>query len=424
MPRTVGSEITIDASGIPNTTGGELSFVWEQQHLPDRYAGVEYITGYPVDMVFIQKDILLFQPSYPGNYRFHLTISGRNYEETLDIDVSVTLPDIPFEIRGIAYGMWHYTEDLNYLSPGFATRARESGANLIMLNPTWYAGSATANTMSPCPLEPFNSEVCRGTITDESLIKMVRDAHNRGLQVMIKPILNIAGPDRPEWPDIHPTSWDEWFRNWTDVCLLYARIAQHENVTYLPLGNQLRTTVDQVSHWRNLIKEVRQVYSGKLTYGDNSFSYGDWGQFKAWDDLDYIGVHLWAKTTGDYGIPETTNPTVEEMTAGIESRITEFLDPLVEKYNKPVIFLEFGTNNYDGANIDHFWWNPERIIDNKEQAEYYEAGLRVFASRSYTSGVIIWAYTWKPELDPGMIDMSPAFKPAEKVLRYWFGVAE
>lgn len=61
----------------------------------------------------------------------------------------------------------------------------------------------------------------------------------------------------------------------------------------------------------------------------------------------------------------------------IDKQLTEYLDPVAAKYNLPVIITEFGTGNYDGTNTGHFNFND--VLDNNEQAEYYEAGLRAFA---------------------------------------------
>lgn len=419
---TPGNKVTLDATKISERFGTEITFSWEQVRLPDKYDGSEYVSGNEVALESTSHAVTSFTPEWPGNYRFLLSITGPSVDEEIPVDVSVKPSQSPFKLRGFALDMWHYTDSLAYMAPDFFERANDSGAQIVMLSPTWYASSKTANSMSPCPLGEFDPNICRGVMSDEKLITMIQQAHASGLEVMIKPILNIVGPSGPEWPDIQATDWDEWFRNWTNVLLHYGEIAEQEKVEYLALGNELRTTTEHTERWRMLIREVRQVYSGKLTYGDNSFSYGDWGKFQVWDELDYIGVHYWGPASGAYGVPESTHPTVEEMVTVIDKQLSEFLDPVVGEFQKPVLILEFGTASYNGTNIGHFQYND--TLDNSEQSEYYEAGLRVFASRDYVEGVLIWAYTWESYHNTESLSMNPMGKPAEEVLKIWFGATD
>lgn len=420
-----GTRVVIDASQIEEELGNDITFSWEQLRTPDKYTGAEYISGNQVTLDNAEQAVTAFTPEWPGNYRFKLTVStndGKQHEVTVEVLVKPSQPI--FEVCGIALDYWHYTDSLAYMAPDFFDRTVADGAKLTMICPTWYMPSHTATTMSPCPLEPFDPNIYRGVISDEKLVEMIREAHDRGLEVVINVHLQVAGPTEPEWAgQIQPTSWDEWFENYTAVVVHYAEIAERENVERLAIGNEVSNSLVHTAHWRRLIEEVRQVYSGKLSYhgfitsGEPRWAYPS-SQAEFWDDLDYIGVNFWSPATGAYGIAESTYPTVDEMAQVLDKQLAETLDPLAAKYNLPVIITEFGTTSYDGTNISHY--RDTGILDNGEQAEFYEAGFRVFASRPYIKGVIIWAFTWEPHLTPQCRTMSPALKPAENVIKVWF----
>lgn len=420
----IGSEIVLDASDTWDVDNDEISFTWEQNFYTDRYRGTEYITGHDANLQNVSEPIARFTPQFPGNYRFTLRAFDKDGGSEEIIEVFVPITDSPFEMRGIALEHWFYRDSRASMANNLFAQIALNGGNLTELSPTWYMESATSNTMFPCPISPIDFDRCRGVVSDSKLIEMIRAAHSEDLEVMLKPQLLIAGKDGPEYSgDIQPLNWNEWFVNWTDVVVHYAIIAESEKVEILQIGNELVSSLIYTTQWRNLIDQVRQVYSGKLSYADNSISYGP-SRVSFWDDLDYIGVSFWPPATGAFGVSETKYPTVEEMSHVLNLVISRNLDRAVEKFQIPVIITEIGTANYDGTNITHFEYAPDAdtTTDNGEQSLYYEAAFRVFASRSYIKGVTVWAYTFEDQLRPTDWTMSPLYKPSEEVIRVWFGV--
>jgi hypothetical protein len=411
--------VTLDATAVLAKAGPGAGVRWEQMRLPDRYAGAEYYSGNPLKLEEADKPRLTFTADYPGRYRLQLAISGSKPGETT-IDITIPPAKTPWELRGVALDMWHYTDALaGQMAPGLLASAAADGANLVMFSPTFYQSSKSSTTMAPCVTDPPDPKICRGAMSDAKLVEMIRLAKALGMKTIVKPILNIAGKTGPEWPDLQPSDWDAWFRSWTAVLVNYARLCEKEKVDYLALGNELRSTGEQEVRWRTLIAEVRRSYAGLLTYGDNSFGYEGWGMFPAMDALDAIGVHLWGPLSGIHGIPSSKRPGVDEMATALDSQIKAHLDPVAAKYGKPVFILEFGTGSYDGTNQGH--WDYDGPLDNGEQAEFYEAGFRVFASRPYIRNVTIWAYTWETRHGTASPSMNPLKKPAEEVVKLWFG---
>ncbi len=420
-PGITGKRIEMDASALKKEFGETLTFAWQQMRMPDQYKGKEYLSGNVVELENLASEVAAFTPQYPGLYKFQLELTNAANKYVLFIQVPVRLSKEFFGITGFALGNWSFLTERVQVATLLNNYTRQLGGKVIMINPTWYMSSTSANTVESCPLNKYDPKICVGVMTDEELLEIIRDAHSQGLQVMIKPILNIAGSDGPEWPNIKPENWGVWFANWTQILVNYGKIAENEKVEFLALGNELRTTTQYIDLWKQLIQQVRLVYSGKLTYGDNSFGYDGWGEFKLWDKLDYIGVHLWGPGSGKYGVSKSSNPSVEEMARTLDGQLSEFLDPVVKKFDKPVLILEVGTGNYDGTNLTHWEWND--ILDNGEQAEYIEAAMRVFAARPNIKGVFYWALDWYDYYDTNQQTSDPRNKPLEEVLNYWFKVS-
>lgn len=413
---SVGSEIFLDASNSWDIDRDEFAVIWSQVFYDDKYSGATQISGYDAKLILIDKGIAKFIPEWPGIYRFNIIATDKDGEHKESIDVQVLLDDHIFEGRGISLEYWFYRNYLAKNAPAMYDRMIEDGSNITMISPSWYMESETATTMAPCPGETFK-ETCRGKIDEEELLFLIREAHARQLKVIIKPALMILSDENPYAGSISPTNWDEWFQNWTDVILHYAEIAEKEHVEYLQIGNELESSLAFTSKWKDLINEVRKVYSGKLSYSDNGFSY--WGsQVRFWDELDYISVNFWGRASDSQGLPYSTHPSVEEMVSVLDRQLTQTLDPIARKYNLPVIITEFGTASYDGTNFGHFEYNGP--LDNGEQASYYEACFRVFADRPFIESVMVWGFTFEKNVTVRTITMNPMHKPAEGVIKSWF----
>ena len=87
------------------------------------------------------------------------------------------------------------------------------------------------------------------------------------------------------------TNEDDWQvleNSYTQFILLYAMLAQEIDAELFCIGTELEKFIEKrPQYWSNLIKEIKKVYKGKLTYAAN------WDEFKRtpfWSDLDYIGI--------------------------------------------------------------------------------------------------------------------------------------
>lgn len=184
------------------------------------------------------------------------------------------------------------------------------------------------------------------------------------------------------------------------------------------IGTELRSTVDgHLDQWRRIIKEVRAVYDGKLTYAANW--YAEFEEIAFWDELDYIGIQAY------FPLSDAPDPTVEQLLAGWRDPLRQ-IETVQRKFDKPVVFTEVGYRSAAGAAGKPWEW-PRRDeaveVDLDLQARCYEAFFRTFWARPWVAGVYWWK--WFPadrRAGAPDTDFTPQNKPAEAVMARWYGV--
>ena len=126
-------------------------------------------------------------------------------------------------------------------------------------------------------------------------------------------------------------------------------------------------TEHKEEHWRELIRQVREIYHGPLVYNAN---HGKEDNVKWFDALDFIG------TSAYYPVAKAGGASAEEMTAAWEEP-KKNLRRLWEKFGKKIIFMEIGCRSARGcACIPWDFVHGEYERDEEEQANFYESALR------------------------------------------------
>ncbi|MGB5370818.1 MAG: glycoside hydrolase TIM-barrel-like domain-containing protein, partial [Flavobacteriaceae bacterium] len=113
--------------------------------------------------------------------------------------------------------------------------------------------------------------------------------HGNGVKVMLKPQIWIwRGSFTGHLSMKSEEEWKALEASYNQFILNYAKLAQETNTDIFCIGTELEQFVkNRPDYWKALIKKVRKVYKGKLTYAAN------WDEFQRtsfWDDLDYIGI--------------------------------------------------------------------------------------------------------------------------------------
>jgi hypothetical protein len=288
-----------------------------------------------------------------------------------------------------------------------------SGANWIAVIVRCYQDNLTSTKIECLPNDK--------TVTDDELRHVIGQAHDLGLKVMLKPQVELSDLKNANSGRFainfgaDEAAWSTWFESYTRFTMHYAGLAQEMNAEYFVVGTELEGTVQRADEWRTLIREVRSVFDGSLTYA--ALTYFEPLQISWWDELDSIGIDAY------FALTLTKNPTLAQMELGW-SPIVEYLDLLADHWHKPITLTEVGYMSVDGTNILPGDWSLDGEIDLQEQADAYQSLFDSFEGKAWWNGVFWWSLSPDPQ-QGGALDRGYSFhnKPAEDVVRRYFGAA-
>lgn len=166
--------------------------------------------------------------------------------------------------------------------------------------------------------------------------------------------------------------------------------------------------------WEEIvIKAVREVYKGPLTYAANWDE--EYRLVSFWGALDYIGIDAY------FPLSDKDNPNLDEIKQGWEQWVKE-IEALQQKYNKPVIFPEVGYCSADGTARTPWEELAAGKVNLKLQADCYEALCQTFWTKPWFYGMYWWRWGTDTRFGgPGNRGYSPQNKPARDVVKSWYG---
>jgi hypothetical protein len=295
-------------------------------------------------------------------------------------------------------------------------------------------------------------------ITDDELRQAIDTGRAKGMKVMLKPVVNSADDVWRAWirffrpvtdeeraagitgefdpwggePQMREgevkdlAAWDQWWEDYTNYIVHYAKIAEEKQVPILCLGCEMNSTEEFDAKWRQLIKQVRDVYHGQITYDVN---HGNEDSVKWLDDLDFISISAYYAIPGPDGqiveAPSKETTTVEEIRAALEP-VRKHLAQVSAKWGKPILFIEAGVTPVRGCARTPWVHVDEREDwpnDQQEQANFYQAMFETFSDEPWFMGWCWW--DWPARLyseSEAATDRSFCVygKQAEGVLREWY----
>lgn len=265
--------------------------------------------------------------------------------------------------------------------------------------------------------------------TDNGLEVTTELAAQLGIQTLLKPHIWLTRPSDGKWrAEIEMGSeqdWQTWFANYRTFILHYATFAEDHAIPIFCIGTELQTaTLKREMDWRELIAEIRQVYSGQLTYAANW--YQEFESIQFWDALDFIGIQAY------FPLTDRLSPSVAELKQGWQGYLST-IDQVQARYNKPVIFTELGYRSTDDAAIEPWLWpgdreelRPTEFATRSElttQVNCYEAFFQAVWPQEWLAGVYLWKWFSRIETEPGRVGrgFTPQGKPAEQIIAKWYG---
>jgi len=284
----------------------------------------------------------------------------------------------------------------------------ETAANWIGLIVTCYQDN----------LESTQISANESTPSDEDLIHVIGQAHALGLKVMLKPHLDLANDPthwRGEIGQAYATEaqWAEWFASYRAFIEHYADLAAAHGADQFCVGCELEGTTQREAEWRAVVAGIRSRYAGPLIYAGNHS--GEETGMTWWDAVDLIGVDAY------YPLSTAADPSLDDLKSAWQP-IVASLGSLAAKWQKPLILTEIGYRSIDGTAMHPWDWQIQGEVDLQEQEDCYLAALESVYEQPWLGGIYWWS--WSPDpLEGGPEDdgYSPHDKPAEDVLRRWYG---
>jgi hypothetical protein len=174
------------------------------------------------------------------------------------------------------------------------------------------------------------------------------------------------------------------------------------------------TTRARDAEWRGLIKDVRAVFGGSLSYA----AHWDKEAFAItfWDALDVIGISAY------FPLDARDDASVDELVQAWGPHKAKLATLAAAHPDKPLVFLELGFRAVKGTHRTP-WATGAGVADNDAQARAYDATARALADAPWWRGALLWKSFTDPDLaDEGGDGTSYSFldRPAGAVIRQWF----
>lgn len=304
-------------------------------------------------------------------------------------------------LKGITLPSWNKDD---YDSPEAGTYLRQiaaTGARWVTFTPTWYQDGVTDAEFRPTD----------ETASDESLRHIVRLAHGAGLKTMIKPHVDLVkGGDRA---GIRPADADAWFAVYRRFITHYAELADETGTEQLAVGTELAGTSGDGERWKGVVSAVRARYKGPLTYAAN---YDEYRGVAFWQELDLVGIDAY------WPLGERPTADAAALRAAWQP-VAEELGAFSARLHRRILFTEAGYVSQRGTTTAPYSWTVSRTNGDAEQAAGYEALLAAFEGKAWWAGVCWWMWDDWPGAGetPRKLAYTPHGKPAEGVLRRWWG---
>lgn len=245
------------------------------------------------------------------------------------------------------------------------------------------------------------------TMTDDELITMIKYAKSLGLRVALKPTancndgtwrahINFFDEDVPCEP-----KWSNWFSSYTHFQLHYAKIAEEYGCEMFIAGCEMVMSERREKEWRKLIKDIRTVYTGLVSYNTDKYQEHN---VRWWDEVDVIS------SSGYYPIDN-----IDEQLDRIEK--------VVLQYKKPFFFAEAGCMSVEGSKFVPNNWEIKAESDLEGQADWYREFFDKCSKREWCSGMALWSWgskLYKPDEIELRKDYEIFAKPAENVIRKYY----
>jgi len=322
-------------------------------------------------------------------------------------------------VRGMTIGPIEnaYHPGVGYGSAAYGRTLDECvrvGATWVAVTPFGRVGDLHGRGVDPSFEQPFAKN-------REDVARAIAMAHARGLSVMLVPHLWVeSGEWRAEIDPKTDAGWDAWSRSYGAFVRGWAEVAQAAHVDLFSAGVELRSwvTTSHASSFAALVRELRAIYKGPITYSAN---WDDVDATLVLGELDVIGINAFYPLADKDG---AQFPTLLEGGRRVQKKVRD----LAATWQKPVLFTEIGYTTRADPAIRPWEW-PDKMtnvhVDEHAQADAYRALVAPLLDEPSFMGFFVWRVYADPDdvSQEAEWGFSPRGKLAELVVRDAFAAS-
>lgn len=290
--------------------------------------------------------------------------------------------------------------------------------NLVKSNVEWIAVHPYMSQLAETSHDQMSQpdKVGQWSKRDSAFIEEIGKAKAKNFRIMLKPHLWVNEGWRANIHFDSKEDWKIWFASYKANMLHYAHMAELTGVELFCIGTELRSSIkEQGNEWLKLIHEIREIYSGKLTYASNWDDVALYTDSEFWKALDYIGIQAY------YPLTDHEYPDLDAIKLGWGQHIKE-LEIIYQAHHKPILFTELGYRADARATVEPWAWDSflSPLLKKKSEETQllaYEAFFQEVWSQPWLAGVFIWQWSDSQ-------DFAIRGKPAQNTMAKWYAKSE
>ena len=307
------------------------------------------------------------------------------------------------KINGISFVASDKEINTNAIKPVIAINA-----NWVTLMPYGFMKTESDTTITFNSKRQWINERKEGIEATSKLFK------SKKIKVMLKPQIWI--PKGGFTGRIKMKSEKEWIafeNNYQKFILFYAKLAQSTNCELFCIGTEMNSfVIARSKYWKELINKIKKIYKGKITYAEN------WDTYKSVpfiSKLDYIGIDAY------FPLDTTKTPSIKAIETAWKPLKKE-MQQLAKKYNKEILFTEYGYQSKDYTTLEPWDHSKSRIVNLKGQENALTAIFNQFWAADWFAGGFLWKWYDKQNEAGGINDSDYTVqnKPSEEIVKNYY----
>lgn len=303
-------------------------------------------------------------------------------------------------VRGVALGLFASDPGWDYGPLIEEIRARGATDVLVVVNA--YQSDRFASDIA---LRPGRSP------SHPTVARTLDQVERSGMRASLMPVVRLERRGPPDWRGVITPAdgLDPWFESYRRFVVPLARLAQNAGAQRFVVGSELGSLEPYQDHWRALISELRDSFSGVLSYSAN-WDHAHTVEF--WDALDEVGLTAYFPLS--VGAKPASPGSLAQAWRGPRRQI----DELRRRIGKPVLITEIGYPSQGSAAGQPWDDTSSKDLDLRLQQRLYRSFCDAFSQTPSISGFYVW--NWFGFGGPRDLGFTPRGKPAANELAKCF----